>query len=226
MKHFNLFLIFSFALSRIYSQTPVQEICAGNRHIYTIENLKPELTYSWGIYNNHGEIKSLKIDNSAIEILWDNSAGTDSLWLVANDNSCQSDTTKLIVKRIALPNASFEQTKVCNGEALQINFSGEKPFKLRYIINGNYKVISDITENTYPLNEVSGNLSLFELRDKNCVTFALSGNINAEIMLKLPILGLENAKLHDTLCVNSTQEYQIQNFDANSTYNWGIYANS
>jgi len=226
MKHFILFLIFSFALSRIYSQTPIQQICAGYQHSYTIENPKPELTYIWGIYNNTGQINSVKPDNTQIEILWKNTIGTDSLWLVAIDNSCQSDTTKLIVKRLPVPTVEFEQTKVCYNEALPIKFEGNAPFSFEYSINGTIKTISEINQTLFYLNETAGNVVLKAIMDKNCTNSVASGTINAEIMQKVQNLSLKNEEINDTVCINTISSYEISNFNSNSNYFWGISSNS
>lgn len=182
------------AINLVLSQTSANPdtVCAGSTEEYKIESPNTTSTYTWGIYNSEGFIKTT--NNSKITIQWNNTVGTDSLWVFeTNKASCKGDTAKLTVVRIKAPTTQFNNQKLCYGNKLQIKFTGTPPFTLEYTFNtGDKQIIKNITDNPYTLSGESGKYVLLKVSSSKCSGTLVSGGITnasiAEPLKKLKII--------------------------------------
>ncbi len=156
-------------------------VCVGSNTYYKIPNPTQGSTFTWGIYNSGGTIETTSQSDS-IRITWQNTAGTDSLWVFETNNaSCKGDTAKLTVVRVAKPTAEFDNATLCYGETLNINFSGTAPFDVEYTLNGTTVTQTGITDNPYSVGGTSGTYNLIEITDKHCNNNTFSGQSTAII---------------------------------------------
>ncbi len=185
-------LIFATNLFAQNSTTP-DTVCAGSNTYYKIPNPTSGSTFTWGIYHSGGTIETTSQSDS-IRITWQNTTGTDSLWVFETNNAnCQGDTAKLVVVRIASPTAEFDNATLCYGETLNINFSGTAPFNIEYTLNGTTVTKNGITDNPYSIGETPGTYNLVQITDKYCNNNTFSGQSNAIIGEKLQQLQI----IHD-----------------------------
>lgn len=185
-------LLFSFN-SQAQSTANPDTVCAGSNVYYKIPSLTAGSTFTWGIYQSGGSIQTTAQSDS-IRVDWVNTAGTDSLWVFeTNAAGCKGDTAKLTVIRVAPPTAQFDNSTLCYGETLKINFTGYAPYSVQYTLNGNTVNQSGITQNPYSVGGTAGNYVLTQVSDRHCINNTLTGTINSIIGQPLNILQI----IHD-----------------------------
>ncbi len=159
------------AISTIIAQTSINPdtVCAGSTEEYKIESPNTSSTYTWGIYKGGGTIQTAtNLPN--IQIKWNNTAGTDSIWVFeTNQSACKGDTAKLTVVRISAPTAQFQSETLCYGDKLNVIFNGKPPYTIEYTFNGNNKSINNINTNQYTLSEEAGEYKLTKVSSLQCV---------------------------------------------------------
>jgi hypothetical protein len=185
-------LLFSFN-SQAQSTANPDTVCAGSNVYYKIPSPTAGSTFTWGIYKSGGSIQTTAQSDS-IRVVWENTAGTDSLWVFeTNAAGCKGDTAKLTVVRVASPTAEFDNATLCYGETLNVTFTGFPPFAIEYTLDGNTVTQSGITQNPYPVVGTAGNYVLTQVSDRHCINNTLTGTINAIIGQPLNILQI----IHD-----------------------------
>ncbi len=196
IKHFFLITVFilTFAASIFAQNTTNPDIvCAGSNTYYKIPSSSAGSTFAWGIYNSGGTIE-LTSQSDSIRVTWQNTLGTDSLWVVETNNAgCKGDTAKLTIIRVAKPTAEFDNATLCYGETLKINLTGEPPYNIEYTLNGTTITQTGITENPYSVGETAGTYELLKITDKNCGNNTSSGQYTAIIGKELQPLQI----IHD-----------------------------
>ena len=156
-------------------------VCVASNVYYKIPNPTANSTFSWGIYNSEGTI-TFGAGTDSIRVEWNNTAGIDSLWVFETSQAnCKGDTAKLTVVRVALPTAEFDNSTLCNGENLQINFTGFAPWQVEYTIDGSPVTQTGITQNPYSAGTAAGTYIIMQTSDKHCSNSSPSGTINAVI---------------------------------------------
>lgn len=167
--------------AKAQSITNPDTVCAGSNVYYKIPNPTANSTFTWGIYNSQGTI-TYGAGTDSIHIDWNNTAGIDSLWVYeTNLTSCNGDTAKLKVVRVLPPTAGFDNSSLCYGENLNINFTGNPPYNVKYTLDGNIVTQSGIAQNTFLVEGASGNYVLVQVSNKYCETGSINGTINAII---------------------------------------------
>jgi len=162
------------------SESP-DTVCVASDVYYKIPNPIVSSIYTWGIYNNEGSI-TFGAGTDSIRVEWNNTAGIDSLWVFeTNLANCKGDTAKLKVVRVALPTAEFDNSTLCNGENLNVNFTGYPPWQVEYTLNGNTVIQTGILLNPYLVGGTAGNYVLVQISDKHCSNSTSSGTVNAVI---------------------------------------------
>ncbi len=183
-KHFFLTTVFMLIfVANIFAQSTVNPdtVCVGSNTYYKVPNLTATSTFTWGIYNSGGTIETTSQSDS-IRVTWQNTAGTDSLWVFETNNAnCKGDTAKLVVVRVAKPTAEFDNATLCYGETLNINFTGTAPYNVEYTLNGTTITQNGITESSYSVGGTSGTYNLLQITDKHCNNNTFSGQTNAII---------------------------------------------
>lgn len=168
-------------------------VCAGSNTYYKIQSPTTGSTYIWGVFQGQGAITS-GTGTDSIRIQWDNTTGTDSLWVSeSNAANCMGDIYTLVVERVAQPTAEFDNATLCFGESLNVNFTGYPPFSIEYTANGNTVTQSDIVQNPFSVGGTAGNYILVGVTDKHCGNNAPSGTITAVIGQQLQELQI----IHD-----------------------------
>ncbi len=168
-------------------------VCAGSNVYYKLPSATLNSAYTWGIKGSGGTV-TFGQSTDSIRVAWTNTAGSDTLWVVeTNAAGCKGDTAKLTVIRVAPPTAEFDNSTLCYGETLKINFTGYPPYSVQYTLNGNTVNQSVITQNPYSVGGTAGNYILVQISDKHCINNTLSGQINAVIGAPLNTLQI----LHD-----------------------------
>ncbi len=166
-----------------FSQTSENpdSVCVSSNVYYKIPSPTANSTYTWGIYNNEGTI-TFGAGTDSIRVEWNDTAGIDSLWVFETSlENCKGDTAKMTVVRVALPTAEFDNSALCNGETLQINFTGYAPWQVEYTHNGNTVTETEITQNPYSIGTTAGTYILLQTSDKHCSNSSPSGTVNAVI---------------------------------------------
>ncbi len=181
-----LFLTTVFVLtiaSSIFAQSSANPdtVCAGSNTYYKIPSPTAGSTYTWGIYNAEGTINTTTQSDS-IRIVWNETAGKDSIWVFETNNAnCKGDTAKLVVVRVAKPAAEFDNATLCYGETLNIEFTGLPPYNIEYTLNGNTVTENGITDNPYELDGTAGTYNLLKISNKYCNNNTLNGQTTAVI---------------------------------------------
>ena len=156
-------------------------VCAGTNVYYKIQSPTAGSTFTWGIYQSGGTVVTTTQSDS-IRVDWENTAGTDSLWVFeTNAASCKGDTAKLTVVRVAPPTAEFDNATLCYGETLNITFTGFPPYAIEYTLDGSTVTQGGISENPYSVGGTAGDYVLVQISDKHCSINALSGQTTAVI---------------------------------------------
>ena len=179
-----LILIFAFIANiSVFAQstTNPDTVCAGSNVYYKIPNPTANSTFTWGVYNGEGTI-TYGAGADSIRINWNNTAGMDSLWVFeTNAATCKGDTAKLKVLRVLPPTAEFDNSQLCFGESLNINFTGNPPYNVEYTLDGNTITQSGIMQNYFSVSGTSGNYVLISVSNKYCGAGSFSGTTNAII---------------------------------------------
>jgi hypothetical protein len=167
-------------------------VCAGSNVYYKIPSATINSTFTWGIKGSSGTL-TFGQSTDSIRVAWTNMVGSDTLWVVeTNAAGCKGDTAKLTVIRVAPPTAEFDNSTLCYGETLKINFTGYPPYSVQYTLNGNTVNQSGITQNPYSVGGTAGNYILVQISDKHCINNTLTGQINAIIGTPLNTLQIQH----------------------------------
>ncbi len=189
----NIFVLIFAANILAQSTTNPDTVCVGSNTYYKVPNPTQGSTFTWGIYNSGGTIETTSQSDS-IRITWQNTAGTDSLWVFEADNAgCKGDTAKLTVVRVAKPTAEFDNATLCYGETLKINLTGKPPYNVEYTLNGTTVTQTGITDNPYSVGGTPGTYNLLQITDKYCNNNTFSGQSTAIIGKELQSLQI----IHD-----------------------------
>ncbi len=182
-------------VANIFAQSTANPdtVCVGSNTYYKIRQAAAGSTFTWGLYRSGGTIETTSQSDS-IRISWQNTAGTDSLWVFEINNAgCKGDTAKLTLVRVAKPSAEFDKATLCFGEELNINFRGMPPYKLIYTLNGDTLTQNGITQNRYSIGGTPGTYRLVQVSDKACKENTFGGQSSAIIGEKLQPLQI----IHD-----------------------------
>ncbi len=156
-------------------------VCVGSNTYYKIKNSNEGSTFAWGIYEAGGSIEATSKSDS-IRVTWNDTPGIDVLWVVETNNAgCKGDTAKITIIRVAKPTAEFDNAKLCHGETLKINFTGEPPYSIKYTLNGTAVTQNGITDNPYTVGSESGTYKLLTITDKHCASNVLTEQSTAII---------------------------------------------
>ncbi len=186
------YLLF-FTVGQAFSQTtPIeQNICAGSTKTYKVKDPTNKSTFKWEVTAGTGTIT--KGQNSAeIEVKWETTQGSGVLSVTeTNVAGCTGEKTEVTVNRKTAPTAEFDNSKLCNGEELNVKLTGEAPWEVTYTYKNNAKttVISDTP--TYSLGKEPGKYLLIGVSDKSTCSNTTTTNNTAVIgapLKKLEIL--------------------------------------
>lgn len=178
--------------SQAQSSANPDTVCAGSNVYYKIPSATVNSTFTWGIKGSGGTL-TFGQSTDSIRVAWTSTAGSDTLWVVeTNAAGCKGDTAKLTVIRVAPPTAELDNSTLCYGETLKINFTGYPPYSVQYTLNGNIVNQSGIIQNPYPVGGTAGTYILVEVSDKHCINNTLSGQIYAVIGAPLNTLQIQH----------------------------------
>jgi len=136
---------------------------------------------------------------------------------------CKGDTAVLKIIKSNIPNANFQDTAICYGESLNLNFSGYPPFSVEYLFNGVTFSRNEINTANYLFSHESGTYKLLKISDKYCKSFALSEKKMAFVDVSLNELRFNtNFEFVDSVSLNELKTYFVSNKSENTVLKWEI----
>ena len=185
MKHVILLALCAVFSCELYAQD-VQQVCRGAVKSYHIENPDKTSEYKWFV--EPSDAGKIAVDEesftSRVTVEW-LKEGSISVYEV-NTTGCEGEVSFVKVSFSELPKAQFDNAKNCYWDELHIEFSktSQKPFNVKYSLDGLEHEIKDIDTYQYLMDRESGNYKLISVTDALGCTNVLEENNTAIVLPK------------------------------------------